>query len=122
MPRGGFCHCCRGVYIFLHYVEENCFDLGLRVVHGLSADMEDLTTPRGQRDAEAFFEHLVWSVENHISEPVPMPWPGELPPYQPVFETAGEKLPGHDTVIVADLETDDHALAVMIEDFILISF
>jgi len=99
------------------YVEENCFDLGLRVVHGLSADMEDLTTPKGQRDADAFFEHLMWSVENRVSEPVPAPWPRELPPYQPVFETAGEKEPGHDTVIVADLETDDHALAVMIEDF-----
>lgn len=99
------------------YVEDNCFDLGMRVVHGLSSDMEDLTTPRGQRDAEAFFEHLMWSVENRVAEPVPAPWPGELPPYQPAFETAGEKLPGHDGVIVADLETDDHALAVMIEDF-----
>ena len=56
-------------------------------------------------------------VENHVSEPTPAPWPGELPPYQPAFETEGEKLPGHDTVIVADLETDDHALAAMIEDF-----
>ena len=26
------------------YVEENCFDLGMRVVRGLSADMEDLLT------------------------------------------------------------------------------
>lgn len=99
------------------YVEDNCFDLGLRVVHGLSADMEDLTTRKGQRDAEAFFEHLLWSVENHVSEPAPAPWPGELPPYQPAFEAEGEKLPGHDAVIVADLETDDHALAAMIEDF-----
>lgn len=99
------------------YVEDNCFDLGLRVVHGLSADMEDLTTPKGQRDAEAFFEHLIWCVENGAFEPAPAPWPGELPPYQPAFEAAGEKLPGHDTVIVADLEADDHALAAMIEDF-----
>lgn len=55
------------------YVEDNCFDLGLRVIHGLSADMEDLTTPKGQRDADAFFAHLLWSMENHVSEPAPEP-------------------------------------------------
>ncbi len=99
------------------YVEDNCFDLGLRVIHGLSADMEDLTTPKGRRDAEAFFQHLIWSVENDVSEPAPMPWPGELPSYRPVFEAAAEKKPGHDTVIVADLAVGDNALAAMIEDF-----
>lgn len=99
------------------YVEDNCFDLGLRVIHGLSADMEDLSTPKGQRDADAFFAHLLWSVENQVSEPAPAPWPGELPAYQPVFEAATEKKPGHNTVIVADLKADDHALAAMIEDF-----
>ncbi len=99
------------------YVEDNCFDLGLRVVHGLSADMEDLTTPKGQADADAFFAHLMWSVENGVSEPAPEPWPGELPVYQPSQEPTLEKKPGHDTVIVADLQPDDHALAEMIEDF-----
>ncbi len=99
------------------YVEDNCFDLGLRVVHGLSADMEDLTTEKGQRDADAFFAHLMWSVENRVCEPAPAPWPGELPAYQTAFETAVEKKPGNDTVIVADLKADNHALAAMIEDF-----
>ncbi len=99
------------------YVEDNCFDLGLRVIHGLSADMEDLTTQKGQRDADAFFQHLIWSTQNHISEPTPEPWPGELPSYHPAFETAAEKKTGHDTVIVADLKADDHALAAMIDDF-----
>ncbi len=99
------------------YVEENCFDLGLRVIHGLSADMEDLTTPKGQRDAEAFFEHLMWSVENGVSEPAPEPWTGDRPSYRPMLEAVEEKKPGRDTVIVADLEPGDQALAAMIEDF-----
>lgn len=30
------------------YVEENCFDLGMNVVRGLSADMDDLLTEKGQ--------------------------------------------------------------------------
>ena len=37
------------------YVEENCFDLGMKVVRGLSADMDDLLTDQGQRDARNFF-------------------------------------------------------------------
>lgn len=36
------------------YVEENCFDLGLKVVRGLSADMEDLLTPRDRRRPGCF--------------------------------------------------------------------
>ncbi len=99
------------------YVEDNCFDLGLRVVHGLSADMEDLTTPKGRCDADAFWGHLIWSVENHVSEPVPEPRSGELPAYRSALETIEKKKSGCDTVIVADLEAGDHALAVMIEDF-----
>ena len=40
------------------YVEENCCDLGMKVVRGLSADMEDLLTEQGQRDARDFLSSL----------------------------------------------------------------
>ena len=43
------------------YVEENCFDLGMKVVRGLSADMDDLLTEKGQQDASNFFEQLLFS-------------------------------------------------------------
>ena len=43
------------------YVEENCFDLGMKVVRGLSADMDDLLTDQGQRDARDFFDQLMFS-------------------------------------------------------------
>lgn len=36
------------------YVEENCLDLGMKVVRGLSADMEDLLSEKGQKEARAF--------------------------------------------------------------------
>ena len=48
------------------YVEENALDLGMRYIRGLSADMEDLLTPAGQRDAEKFFERLLFSIEAGI--------------------------------------------------------
>ncbi len=54
------------------YVEDNCFDLGMRVIHGLSADMDDLTTVKGQEEAVAFFRYVLWCVENGISESMPV--------------------------------------------------
>ena len=44
------------------YVEENCRDLGMKVIRGLSADMEDLTTEKGRQDAEQFlyYDRPVW--------------------------------------------------------------
>lgn len=36
------------------YIEENCFDLGMHVIRGLSADMEDLLCAQGRKQAEDF--------------------------------------------------------------------
>ena len=43
------------------WLEENCCDLGMRVIQGLSADMEDLLSARGQEEARMFFDQLVFS-------------------------------------------------------------
>lgn len=45
------------------YIEENSLDLGMRYIRGLSADMEDLLTDAGKRDAEKFFERFLFSIE-----------------------------------------------------------
>ena len=52
------------------FVEENCADLGMRTLRGLSADMEDLLTKRGQKEARAFFRHVLWCIRNGYEEPV----------------------------------------------------
>ena len=52
------------------YIQDNCCDLKLKYVRGLSADMDDLLTEKGQNEAKAFFEYLCWSVENDCCEPV----------------------------------------------------
>ena len=46
------------------YLEENCRDMGMRVIHGLSADMEDLLTEQGRREAEDFLRYAFYCVEN----------------------------------------------------------
>lgn len=45
------------------YIEENCFDMGLNVVRGLSADMEDLLSEQGRTQAEQYFKQLMLNCE-----------------------------------------------------------
>lgn len=48
------------------YVEDNALDLGLKFIKGLSADMDDLTTKKGRKEAVDFFNFLLHSVENDV--------------------------------------------------------
>lgn len=48
------------------YIEENALDLGMGYIRGLSADMEDLLTEKGQKEAEQFFERFLWAVKEDI--------------------------------------------------------
>ena len=41
------------------YVQDNCQDMGLNVIRGLSADMDDLLCEKGQREAKEFFSRLI---------------------------------------------------------------
>ena len=50
------------------YVQDNCADLGLKYIKGLSADMDDLLTEKGQKEAKNFFEYLCWCVEHDYYE------------------------------------------------------
>ena len=46
------------------YIEDNCYDMGFRYLKGLSADMDDLSTEKGQKEAEEFFRLVLWQIEN----------------------------------------------------------
>lgn len=76
------------------YIEDNCHDLGMKVIHGLSADMEDLTTKRGREEEDA--------VAHDVYEPAPGCPPRPAKEYIPTLPSS-EKRDGFDTVIVADL-------------------
>ncbi len=97
------------------YVEENCYDLGLKYIRGLSADMDDILTEKGQQQAEAFLEYLCWCVENNCYEPFPepAPKPKQLPVTVP--ECTGEK--DGDVVIITDCREEDTQLKAMIDRF-----
>ena len=99
------------------YVKENALDLGLRYVSGLSADMEDLLTPKGREDAEKFFRHFLWAVEEGLytqAEPAP-----ELPPLCPAtpLSPGAEKRRDKDVLILTDHTDPQSPVQKMIDRF-----
>ena len=99
------------------YVEENCFDLGMKVVRGLSADMDDLLTEKGRREARNFFDQLMFSCAHGLFVTPPAPAPRrEKEIYQPVLPAAA-KTKDKDVVIVTNCAPEDQNLHNMIADF-----
>ncbi len=97
------------------YVEENCYDLGLKYIRGLSADMDDILTAKGQQQAENFLEYLCWCVENDCYEPFPAPAPE--PKHLPVTVPECPEDKDGDVVIITDCRQEDTQLAAMIARF-----
>ena len=99
------------------YVEENCCDLGMKVIRGLSADMEDLLTEQGQKDARNIFDQLMFSCEHgpFVVPPVKAP-ARQKSVYQPVLPQVDKDCSG-DVVIVTNCAENDENLANMIADF-----
>ncbi len=99
------------------YVEENCMDLGMKVVRGLSADMEDLLTPKGQNEARDFFDQLIFSCEHGLYvTPLSKAPAREQGEYQPVLRDT-PKSREKSVVIVTNCAAEDHNLRNMIADF-----
>ncbi len=101
------------------FIRDNCDDLGLRYLGGLSADMEDLLKPEGRKQAEDFFAHLLWQAENELFERSFYPVQGEQVPFVPAPMKETEQKPGAASdkriAIVADLERP--ALQAMVARF-----
>lgn len=98
------------------YVQDNVQEMGMHFIRGLSADMDDLTTEKGRKEAESWYQHLLWSAEKGYFEPYfPV---GEYTPSAPVTvpDPVESEKPG-DVVIIADLKPEDTQLAGMIARF-----
>ena len=98
------------------YIQDNCQEMGMRYVRGLSADMEDLLAENGQKEARNFWQHFCWCVEHGYAEP-------DLAPkstYSPIPVTvpaASSKDKAGNVVIIADLPEGNAQLAAMIDRF-----
>ncbi|MBQ1255777.1 MAG: NAD(P)H-dependent oxidoreductase [Clostridia bacterium] len=102
------------------YVEENCLDLGMKVIKGLSADMDDLLSEKGRKEARAFFEYAMFSVQNGIFEKIP----AAPEAFAPVIAAPGEKPASSldkEVVLVTDAGEKDVSLNAMIDRFKTVS-
>jgi len=98
------------------YVQENCQDLGMKFIKGLSADMDDLLTENGQKAAIEFFKYLCWSMEHDAYETIPAR--AATPAHRPVSAAAsGDDKASGDVVVVTDCAKDDKQLNAMIDRF-----
>ena len=69
------------------FIRDNCDDLGLRYLGGLSADMEDLLKEQGRKEAEDFFRFLLWRKARGYAEK-PRCEPEPFTPVQVISEAA----------------------------------
>lgn len=98
------------------YIQENCQDMGMKYIRGLSADMDDLLTEKGQKEAKDFFNFVCWSVKKDIYEAFPAlsPAPAHIP--VEVLKPSTIKKDG-DVVIVTDCTPENTQLSNMIARF-----
>ena len=98
------------------YVQDNCHNMGLKYIRGLSADMDDLLAEKGQKEARDFFDFVCWSVSQDIYETDPAPQPA--PVHAPVTVPASsDDTKTGDIVIVTDCSPEDAQLSNMIARF-----
>lgn len=99
------------------YIEENCCDLGMKVIRGLSADMDDLLKQKGQQQAINFFEQLIFSCEYKlfVTPPVKAPLKKKTI-YKPNFSSIAKSKEKY-IVIVTNCSKEDKNLNNMIYDF-----
>lgn len=50
----------------MKFIEENCFDLKMKVLPSLTADMDDLLTEKGRMQAKSFYKSIKFDIQNNI--------------------------------------------------------
>ena len=98
------------------YVEDNALDLNLKYIKGLSADMDDLTTKKGQKEAVDFWNYVLYAVENDIlvRNTLDYSTPNKV---SVIPNTVTETRDNGDIVILTNAEENDNQLHDMIAYF-----
>ena len=96
------------------YIQDNCLDLNMKYIKGLSCDMDDLLTEKGQSDVKKFFEFVCWSINNNLYESIPQKYS-----YRPVLVDVPKSIEKRDgnVVIITDCDENDVQLQSMIDRF-----
>lgn len=86
------------------FIKDNCADMGMRCLDGLSADMDDILTPRGQKQARDWMDYVMWQLEGADVAGAGL---------SPAAKKADKR-----AVIVTDLTAEDVKLKGMIDRFV----
>ena len=98
------------------FVKLNCGDMGIKYIKGLSADMEDLTTEKGQNEAVSFFKLVLWNIENGYFEK-PYEKGSSVNSVTASAAENTEKTLDKNVVIVTDMTENDMRLKAMLDRF-----
>ena len=99
------------------FIEDNCADMGLPFLDGLSADMEDILTEKGQKQAIDWLEFTLWKISRgDYKRPSFLPGPDRAYRVASVPKPAAHN-PNKRAVIVKDLLPEDAALKAVIDRF-----
>ncbi|MGL4373751.1 MAG: NAD(P)H-dependent oxidoreductase, partial [Turicibacter sp.] len=98
------------------YVEQNSTDLGLKILPGLSADMEDLLCEKGRAQLIEFWNYVTYAATHDLFEQkIPL---AQMPSFTYNFnELKTEPIKKFDTLILTNCEPSDMNLQRMIADF-----
>ena len=102
------------------FIEDNCADLGMRFLDGLSADMDDILTEKGRSQAEEWMRFVLWKAgrgefKEYIVTRVDYAPKVASVPSQQIPKASGKK-----AVIVTDLLPEDTGLKAMIDRFVAV--
>jgi len=103
------------------YIQDNCGDLGLKYITGLSADMDDLLSQKGQLEARRFWGYVTFCMKNGIYEP----FSATKKRYRGVTATVPKAVScvekHGEVVVLTDCVEKDKGLSAMIERFRAVS-
>ena len=103
------------------FIEENCADLKMNYIKGLSADMEDLLSKKGRKEAKDFFNYVLWNVKNGFAENAFMVPPMDIKLHAASLPKNSSTKTNKKIALVTDIDTDNkvyHNLDTMIKRFV----
>lgn len=98
------------------FIEDNCADMGLPFVNGLSAGMEDLLSDKGKKQLTDWFEHMIWSTERSYFKAPQTCNDNFTPAASSSIPAPISKNDSHKAVVVADFSKSEN-LRSMVDRF-----
>ena len=101
------------------FIEDNCADMGLPLLDGLSADMDDILSEKGRKQAVDWFEFTLWNHSRGVFK-APRIHPGPGIRHRASIPAPAARNNTRKAVIITDLRPENEDLRAMIERFVAV--